>query len=136
MEDCTALPIGTLVMRTIAMPFDTNANGDIFGGSIMSQMDLGAGIIAKQRAHCRVVTIAIEAVKFINPVHVGDMLSCYGKLIKVGKTSMVIKVEAWAAKAIHQEDLIKVAEGTFTFVALDDYGKPQPVERGQTPVAQ
>jgi acyl-CoA thioesterase YciA len=110
------------------MPNNTNANGDIFGGWIVSQMDLGAGIIAKQRAKCRVTTVAINSMTFIVPVHVGDIISCYATITKVGRTSMTIDVETWRQPVDHSE-LIKVTEGVFIFVAINDQGRPQPVDR-------
>ena len=115
-------------MRTIAMPADANANGDIFGGWLMSQMDLGAAILARSTAHCRVTTVAIDGMSFLRPVNVGDVVTCYAQLLGVGRTSMTIAVEAWvqryADSALH-----RVTEGTCTYVAIDDAGKPQPVNR-------
>ncbi len=116
-----------LVMRTIAMPNDTNANGDIFGGWLLSQMDLGGGIIAKN--HCisgRAVTVSIDSMSFINPVRVGDLVSCYAKLISHGRTSMKIEIEAWTYSYVIRESK-HVTQGVFTYVAIDEYGKPCPV---------
>lgn len=121
-------PSGELTLRTMAMPADTNASGDIFGGWVLSQMDLAAGIAAGQRAASRVVTIAVDKMKFIRPVQVGDVLCVYTSIVRVGNTSMEINIEAWALRHRygHRE---KVTEAIFTFVAVDDNGKPRPVPR-------
>jgi len=119
-------PEGDPVIQVVAMPADTNANGDIFGGWLVSHMDMGAGIAARRLAHCRVVTVAIESLVFIKPVHVGDTVCCYAKLLKVGRTSMEFKIEAWSLP-IYSDDSQKVGEGLFTFVAIDENGNPQPV---------
>jgi acyl-CoA thioesterase YciA len=119
-------PCGTLTVRTIAMPADTNANGDIFGGWVMSRMDQAGGIAGVDRAQGRVVTVAVEAMTFIRPVKVGDVLSVYTSVKSVGRTSMKIQVEAWARRfrtTLHE----KVTDASFTFVAIDDEGKPRPV---------
>ena len=121
-------PQGELVIRTIAMPADTNANGDIFGGWLLSQMDLGGAIYARNLSRSRVTTVAIDAMTFITPVYVGDIVSCHATLIKVGRTSMRIAVEAWAQRTKGGE-LVRVTEGVFTYVAIDDHGKPWPVHR-------
>lgn len=121
-------PQGELVIRTIAMPADTNANGDIFGGWLLSQMDLGGAIYARNLSRSRVTTVAIDAMTFITPVYVGDIVSCHATLTKVGRTSMRIAVEAWAQRTKGGE-LVRVTEGTFTYVAIDDHGRPWPVHR-------
>jgi acyl-CoA thioesterase YciA len=113
---------GELLLRTLAMPADTNPSGDIFGGWLLSQMDIAAGIIAGQRAQGRVATIAIEAMKFIRPVRVGDVLCVYGKVVREGRSSMSIELEAWALRG-RLGDREKVTEGMFTFVAIDEDGK-------------
>lgn len=115
-----------LANRTIAMPRDTNPGGDIFGGWLVSQMDLAAGSVASTVAEGRVVTVAINALTFHKPVFVGDELSCYAELVKVGNTSMVIKVEAWVRRALTKTG-IKVTEGTFTFVAIDENRIPRKI---------
>ncbi|MEN5081228.1 acyl-CoA thioesterase [Bosea sp. TWI1241] len=129
-------PRGTLTVRTIAMPADTNANGDIFGGWVMSRMDQAGGIAGVDRALGRVVTVAVEAMTFIQPVKVGDVLSVYTQVVSVGRTSMKIQVEAWAKRfrtSVHE----KVTDATFTFVAIDDEGRPRPVDpAGAAPVKQ
>jgi acyl-CoA thioesterase YciA len=119
-------PSGDLAIRTVAMPADANASGDIFGGWVLSQMDLAAGIAAGQRAQGRVATIAIDAMKFIKPVHVGDVLCVYSKIAKCGRTSMTIHLEAWALRDRIGER-VRVTEGVFTFVAIDAQGRPRPL---------
>jgi acyl-CoA thioesterase YciA len=119
-------PRGELTVRTSAMPGDTNANGDIFGGWVMSRMDQAGGIAGVDRAQGRVVTVAVEAMSFIRPVKVGDVLSVYTEIESVGRTSMRIHVEAWAKRfrtTLHE----KVTEATFAFVAIDEEGRPRPV---------
>lgn len=119
-------PSGELTLRTMAMPADTNASGDIFGGWVLSQMDLSGGIAAGQRAAGRVVTIAVDKMKFIRPVHVGDVLCIYASIGRVGRSSMEVKLEAWALR--HRYGLReKVTEATFTMVAVDEEGRPRPV---------
>ena len=120
------LPHGELTVRLVAMPADTNANGDIFGGWVLSQMDQAGGIAAVERAQGRVVTIAVEAMTFIRPVKVGDVLCVYTSVDKVGRTSMKLHIEAWAQRfRTHLREKVTVA--TFTFVAIDDEGRPRPV---------
>jgi acyl-CoA thioesterase YciA len=121
-------PRGVLSIRTIAMPANTNANGDIFGGWLVSLMDMGAQIEAQRRAHSRVVTVSINNLIFIKPVYVGDTVCCYAELMKVGRTSMQFNMEVWTL-AIEHKERKKVAEGVFTFVAIDEQGKPQLVDR-------
>ncbi len=122
-------PRGELTVRLAAMPGDTNANGDIFGGWVLSQMDLAGGIAAAETAHGRVVTIAIDAMTFIRPVKVGDVLCVYTAVDHIGRSSIKIHVEAWARR-FHTHHREKVTDGTFTFVAVDDLGRPRPVIRG------
>lgn len=121
-------PQGELVIRTIAMPADTNANGDMFGGWLVSQMDLGGAIYARNLARSRITTVAIDAMSFIHPVYVGDIVSCHAALLKVGRTSIRIEVEAWAQRAKGGEHVL-VTRGTFTYVAINDKGRPHPVHR-------
>ncbi len=119
-------PHGDLTVRLIAMPADTNANGDIFGGWVLSQMDQAGGIAAVERAKGRVVTIAVEAMTFIRPVKVGDVLCVYTSVDRVGRTSMKIHIEAWARRFVtHVRE--KVTDAYFTFVAIDENGRPRPV---------
>ena len=117
---------GELAVRTMAMPADTNANGDIFGGWVMSRMDQAGGIAGVGRSRGRVVTVAVDAMTFIRPVKVGDVLCVYTEVEKVGRTSMKIHVEAWAQRFMTTQRE-KVTDATFTFVAIDDEGKPRVV---------
>lgn len=121
-------PNGDVVIRTIAMPAVANANGDIFGGWLVSQMDLGGAILARSTALSRVTTVAIDAMSFIHPVCVGDTVSCYAQLVKVGRTSMKISVEAWVHRFTTSSQQ-RVTAGLFTYVAIDADGKPHPVKR-------
>ena len=119
-------PRGELTVRLMAMPADTNANGDIFGGWVLSQMDQAGGIAAAERAQGRVVTIAVEAMTFIRPVKVGDVLCVYTAVDRIGRSSIKIHIEAWARRfRIHLRE--KVTDATFTFVAIDENGRPRPV---------
>ena len=120
----TKKPKGELTIQTLAMPSDTNPNGDIFGGWIVSQMDLAAGILAKRKSHGRVATVAIDSMSFLKPVQVGDIISCHVQLIKTGTTSLTMNVEVWAVPAAEPEWYL-VTEGVFVFVAIDQYGKPR-----------
>ena len=123
-----AAPTGEVVIRTIAMPADTNNNGDIFGGWLVSQMDIGAAILARSTALSRVTTVAIDAITFHRPVAVGDIVTCYAKLDRIGRTSMTIAIEAW----VHRYSVAtqqQVTSGHFTYVAIDAEGKPHPVKR-------
>ncbi|MGY4677132.1 acyl-CoA thioester hydrolase YciA [Pasteurella sp. P03HT] len=126
---------GTLLLRTLAMPSDTNANGDIFGGWIMSQMDMGGAILAKEIAHGRVVTIAVDSMTFIRPIAVGDVVCCYGKCLSVGRSSIKIKMEVWVKKVASEPigERYCVTEAVFTFVAVDKEGRPRPVPRENNP---
>ncbi len=119
-------PRGELTVRTIAMPADTNANGDIFGGWVMSQMDQAGGIAGVDRAQGRVVTVAVDGMTFIRPVKVGDVLCVYTRVESIGRTSMKIAIEAWARR-FRTQSREKVTEATFTFVAIDDEGRPRAV---------
>jgi acyl-CoA thioesterase YciA len=121
-------PIGEVVIRTIAMPGVANANGDIFGGWLVSQMDLGGAILARHTALSRVTTVAIDAMSFIRPVGVGETVSCYAEIVSIGRTSMKVSVEAWVHGFIERTQH-RVTSGLFTYVAIDDNGKPQPVKR-------
>jgi acyl-CoA thioesterase YciA len=114
-------------IRVTAMPADANAYGDIFGGWLMSLMDSGAGLTAARRAKGRAVTVAMDGMQFLEPVAVGDEVSVYTQIEKVGRTSMTIAVEAWRRHR-SEEHSVKVTEAKFTFVAIDDQGRPRPVE--------
>jgi len=113
-------------LRTMAMPGDTNPSGDIFGGWLLSQMDIAGGSMARQRAQGRITTVGIEAMTFHAPVLVGDEVSCYTTVERVGRTSMRIKIETWVRRG-DRFDHIKVTEGMFTYVAIDENRRPRPV---------
>lgn len=113
---------GTLSIRTLAMPADTNPNGDIFGGWLMSQMDIAGGISAHARANGRVVTVGVEAMTFHRPVRVGDVVCCYTNVVRIGVTSMSIRVDVWVLRGQKESKRVKVTEGVFTYVAIDDNG--------------
>ena len=121
-------PKGELVIQTIAMPKDTNRDGDIFGGWLVSQMDLGSAILAAKAAKARVVTVAIEGMSFLHPVRVGDTVACYAWVERIGRTSMKIPVDVWVTRYMTGKQL-RVTHGVFTYVAVDDAGKPIPVKR-------
>jgi acyl-CoA thioesterase YciA len=119
-------PRGQLTLRTIAMPADTNANGDIFGGWVMARMDQAGGIAGVERTKGRVVTVKVDSMTFIRPMKVGDVLCVYTEIGRVGRTSFQIHVEAWAQRFMTQQ-MELVTDADFTFVAIDDAGKPRPV---------
>ena len=114
-------------IRVTAMPADANAYGDIFGGWLMSLMDSGAGLIAARRSKGRAVTVAMDGVVFHEPVSIGDEVSVYGEIVKVGRSSMIIAVEAWRRHRVEEVE-VKVTEATFTFVAVDQNNRPRPVD--------
>ncbi len=120
-------------IRVLAMPADTNPTGDIFGGWIMSQIDLAGGIVASRRARGRVVTVAMNAFEFHQPVFVGDLVSCYGRVVRVGRTSLTLHLEAYAERAADPGQVIKVTEATATFVAVDEQRRPRPVPDSAAP---
>lgn len=122
-------PDGTLTIRTIAMPADTNTAGDIFGGWVLSQMDIAGGIAAADHAKSRVATVGIEAMSFLKPVSVGDILSVYCEITRVGTTSLAVHTEAWVQRR-GSTDLLKVTEGVFTFVSLGEDGKKTAIKTG------
>ena len=115
----TGEPSGDLILRTLAMPADTNANGDIFGGWIMSQMDIAGGILSKEVAKSRTVTVAVESIQFIKPVKVGDVVCCYGRVMHVGTTSITINLEVWVKPILRENEdktrRFKVTEAGFTY---------------------
>ncbi len=119
-------PKGELVIRTLAMPADTNPSGDIFGGWVLSQMDIAGGIKAGQRAKGRVATVAVTAMTFHLPVFVGDVLCVYADIEKVGRTSIAVNLDAWALRG-RRGERVRVTEGRFVFVALGEDGEPRPV---------
>ena len=126
-------PVGDLCIRTLAMPADTNQNGDIFGGWLLSQMDIAGGIFASKIAKVRTVTVAIDAMNFRKPVFVGDLVSVHASLVRIGKTSITVHLEAWVMrrKEVHS---ILVTDGNFTYVAIDDQGHPQAIKQGDPPI--
>jgi acyl-CoA thioesterase YciA len=126
MEGVETPPVGSPAIRTIAMPADTNPAGDIFGGWLMSQMDLAAGNLAALTARGRAATVAVEGMKFHRPVKVGDEVSLFAEITRLGRTSMNIHVTAWR-RSRASDDSQKVTCATFAFVALDSSGKPRPV---------
>ena len=123
---------GSLILRTLAMPADTNPHGDIFGGWIMSQMDIAGGILAKETARSRVVTVAVDGFKFLKPVKVGNVVCCYGRVLRVGTTSIAIELEVWVKNVLAEvEDewpRFKVTEATFTYVAIDAEGNKRAIK--------
>ncbi|MGL1932553.1 MAG: acyl-CoA thioester hydrolase YciA [Desulfotalea sp.] len=132
-EDKTE-PAGNLILRTLAMPTDTNPAGDIFGGWIMSQMDIAGGILAKELSCTRVVTVAVEKIIFIRPVKVGDVVCCYGKIVHAGTTSMRISLEVWIKTAIYancctDNSRVMVTKADFTYVSVDDNGKKNAINK-------
>lgn len=122
-------PRGEMQIRTIAMPADTNPNGDIFGGWVLSQMDIAGGLAAARRARGRVATVGIDAMTFVRPVGVGDVLCCYGDIQRVGTSSITVAIEAWKIRWFdRREERTLVTEGHFTYVAIDDRGRKRPVD--------
>jgi acyl-CoA thioesterase YciA len=126
MTDGSEVPSGEPAIRVSTMPADTNAYGDIFGGWLMSQMDMAAGLVAARHSQGRAVTIAVEGMKFHAPVHVGDEVSVYARLVSVGNTSMTIEVEAWR-RARHTENQRRVTQAKFVFVGIDEERHPRRV---------
>jgi len=125
----SSYPEGELLLRTSPMPSDTNANGDIFGGWIMSQMDIAGGMMAIEISSGRAVTIAVDAMKFIKPVKIGDVVCCYGKVTKIGNTSITIRLEVWVKpgfadlKIDKENSFFMVTEASYTYVAVDHEGR-------------
>ncbi|MBL4819604.1 MAG: acyl-CoA thioesterase [Gammaproteobacteria bacterium] len=122
-------PVGELALQTLAMPKDTNANGDIFGGWLISQMDLAAGIAMKRISRGRSATVAIEKVNFLYPVSVGATVTCYAEVQKIGRSSAHINIEVWVFNIGAEDKLHKVADGLFIYVAIDDNGKTRRIPR-------
>lgn len=117
------------ILRVVPTPGDINANGHIFGGWVLSQMDIAAGIVASRRAKGPVATVAIEAMEFIAPIHLRDLISVYAEVERVGRTSMAVKIEVVAERDLGST-AVKVTEGVFTFVALDKNHRPRAVDEG------
>ena len=130
MSDQNRQPKGSLLLRTLAMPADTNANGDIFGGWIMSQLDLAGGILAKEISKGRIATVAVSDIVFKQPVEVGDVVCCYGVCSRIGRTSMRIELEVWIKGYLDGDvgERHKVCEAVFHYVAIDENGTPRPVK--------
>jgi acyl-CoA thioesterase YciA len=126
-------PRGDLCIRTLAMPADTNQNGDIFGGWLLSQIDLGGGIFASKIAKSRAVTVAIEAMNFRKPVYVGDLVSVHANLVRTGRTSITVQLEAWVVRRKEMQSIL-VTDGNFTYVSIDDQGRPQVIKHDEPPI--
>ena len=129
MTETLRQPRGEMVLRTLAMPSDTNPNGDIFGGWLMSQMDMGGAILAKEIANGRVVTVRIDGMTFMKPVAIGDVVSCHAHCIRTGNSSITINVEVWVKK-VSSEPIGKsycTTEAVFIYVAVDENGKSRPL---------
>lgn len=121
-------PSGEICIRVLAMPADTNQNGDIFGGWLLSQMDVAGGILAAKAAKTRTVTVAIEAMTFRKPVYVGDLVSVYCSVTRMGRTSVTVRIEAWVSRRNESAEIL-VTDGNFIYVAIDDDGHPQPIAK-------
>jgi acyl-CoA thioesterase YciA len=117
----------TLALRAVAMPAFANPHGDIFGGWLLSQMDLAGGTVATRRAKGRVVTVGVTAMSFHRPVFVGDEVTCHAEIVKIGRTSMTVKIKTFARR-MRTGEIIEVTEGLFTYVAIDAEGKSRPVQ--------
>ena len=126
-------PTGDLTIRQLAMPADTNANGDIFGGWLLSQMDIGGGVFASKIAKSRTVTVAIDAMNFRKAVYVGDLVSVHATLVRVGRTSITVHIEAWVLRRKEVQSIL-VTDGNFTYVSIDEQGHPQAIAREGAPV--
>lgn len=134
MNEKHSLPNGEMVLRTLAMPADTNANGDIFGGWLMSQMDMGGAIQAKEIAKGRVVTVRVDGMTFLKPVAVGDVVCCYARCIRTGNSSITINVEVWVKKVSSEPigQRYRATEAVFTYVAVDEEGKSRQLPDGRS----
>jgi len=121
-------PQGDLCIRTLAMPADTNGNGDIFGGWLLSQMDVAGGVFTSKVTKSRNVTVAIDAMNFRKAVYVGDLVSVYGRLVRVGRTSITVHLEAWVIRRKETEAIL-VTDGNFTYVSIDEQGRPQVIRQ-------
>jgi len=118
-----------LVLKVIPMPADTNGNGDIFGGWVMAQVDLAGSVIPARHVDGRMATVAVNQFIFKQPVRVGDILSFYGCITRIGRTSITVQVEVFAERFRKQGQFVKVTEASLTYVAIDDQGRPRPIER-------
>ena len=122
-----------LVLKVIPMPADTNGNGDIFGGWVMAQVDLAGSVLPARLAQGRMATVAVNEFIFRHPVRVGDILSLYASVTRVGRTSITVEVEVFAERFAQQGDYVKVTEARLTYVAIDDQGRPRPIAPAQLP---
>ncbi|EAQ35823.1 thioesterase superfamily protein [Nitrobacter sp. Nb-311A] len=132
LPNADAAPLGELCTRTLAMPADTNQNGDIFGGWLLSQMDIGGGVFASKLAKSRTVTVAIDAMNFRKPVFVGDLVSVHATLVRIGRTSITVHLEAWVMRR-KEKLFILVTDGKFTYVSIDDNGRPREIPQDGRP---
>jgi len=136
MDDHCATPRGELILRTAAMPADTNANGDIFGGWILSQMDIAGGILSKEIAGSATVTVAVDSMKFLKPVKVGDVVCCYGDVVRIGDTSVTLHLQVWVKPILRRSEdgcpRFQVTEANFTFVAIDENGKKRSIPKPES----
>lgn len=119
-------PQGELCIRALAMPADTNQNGDIFGGWLLSQMDLAGSVFAYKTIRARTVTVAIEAMTFRKPVYIGDLVSVYGTQVRIGRTSITVHIEAWVQRR-NEDNIFLVTDGNFIYVSIDEHGKPREI---------
>ena len=131
----TPQPQGELLLRTMPLPADTSFNGDVFGGWIMAQMDIAGSIMAKEVTRTRTATVAVESMQFIKPVKVGDVVCCYGRVRRIGTTSVTIVLEVWVKPTLRDTEdrftLFKVTEAAITYVSLGEDGRKQPIDREQ-----
>ncbi len=135
MHEQEEIPHGKLILRTLAMPADTNANGDIFGGWIMSQMDIAGSIYAKEVTKGRTLTVAVEFMKFIKPVRVGDIVSCYGSIQKIGNTSITLNLTVWVEPILRETEdeygCFKATEAAITYLSIDKQGKKKLIDKSE-----
>ena len=127
-------PSGELLLRVMPMPSDVNRNGNIFGGWVMSQMDIAGGILANQRARSPVATVSVQTINFIRPIKIGDIVGVYGEIVRIGRTSITVYLEVYVSPVLlqpspNEDESFLVASSAFTFVAIDDQGRPHPVDR-------
>ena len=127
-ESTSGSPSGELTIRTLAMPKDTNPHGDIFGGWVLSQMDIAGGIYTRKQTGQKTVTVAVDAMEFLLPVLVGDVICCYCRTVKIGRTSMTVDVDVYVSRQFEHER-IKVTEGRFTYVAIDATRRPVKIRK-------
>ncbi len=125
-NNCSKIPQHSASLRTVAMPANANPNGDIFGGWVMAQMDIAGGIYAYEVAKGRIVTVAVDAMSFHLPVYIGDVIACYCSTERIGTTSLAVRVETWVKRRASGK-VERVTDGLFTFVAIDEEGKPRAV---------